>query len=300
MRTFKGFMPALVTPFGSDGATERDHMHKLTAYHLGKGVAGFYVCGSTGQGIYTSVENRKLAAEAVIAEAAGSAPVIVHVGSMVVSDAVELARHAASHGAAAISSVLPPTYTVIDSLVEYFTAISNAAPELPLLPYLLSTQLDVLQLMERLCAIPTVAGTKYTGPNMDEMMKIAEMGRAISASGSWTVFAGMDQQCVFAAMAGADGNIGSSLNVIPGAYRRIWELVAADRHREAMEFQIRATAVIDTLRRYRYAAALRHALTMLGVPCGPPCLPELPLDASRTRALEADLEKVGFAELAAL
>ena len=300
MRTFKGFMPALVTPFTEDGATNQQHMRKLTAYHLRKGVSGFYVCGGTGQGVHMSVENRKKAAEAVIEEAAGAVPVLVHVGSMVASDAVELARHAVAHGASAISSILPPGYTTMESLVAYFTELSGAAPETPLLPYLVNATIDVPALVERLCSIPTIAGTKYTGPNMDEMKKVIEIGRSRSASGAWSVMAGMDQQCLFAAMAGADGNIGSSLSVIPGPYRVIWERFGQGEYDRAYEMQVRATAVIDTMRKYHYTAGLRYGLNLLGVECSPPCLPELPLDAQSKQALEADLEKIGFAELAAL
>lgn len=300
MQTFKGHMPALVTTFTPDGDTNKDQMRGLTAYHLSKDVGGFYVCGGTGQGVHTSVANRKRAAEAVIDEVAGAKPVLVHVGSMVASDAVELARHAAAHGAAAISSILPPGYTGMESLVAYFTELSRAAPDIPLLPYLVNATIDVPLLVERLCAIPTIAGTKYTGPNMDEMKKVIEIGRATSKSGTWSVMAGMDQQCVFAAMAGADGNIGSSLNVIPGPYRLIWELVGRGEHEAAMEMQLKATAIIDTMRRHNYTAGLRFGLNLLGVKCSPPCLPELPLDEESKKALQRDLEAVNFAELAAL
>lgn len=300
MQTFKGHMPALVTPFTPEGETNENEMRGLTAYHLAKEVSGFYVCGGTGQGVHTSVENRKKAAEAVIGEAAGAKPVLVHVGSMVVSDAVELARHAAAHGAAAISSILPPGYTGMESLVAYFTELSRAAPDTPLLPYLVNTSIDVPLLVEKLCAVPTIAGTKYTGPNMDEMKKVIDIGRSLSKSGAWTVMAGMDQQCVFAAMAGADGNIGSSLNVIPGPYRVIWELVQRGEHEAAMELQLRATSIINTMRRHNYTAGLRFGLNLLGVECGPPCLPELPLGEESKKALQRDLEAVDFAELAAL
>ena len=300
MRTFEGLMPALVTPFTTDGATNQEHMRKLTAYHLQKGVSGFYVCGGTGQGVHMSVNDRKKAAEAVIEETAGAVPVLVHVGSMVALDAVELARHAATHGASAISSILPPGYATMESLVAYFTRLSRAAPDTPLLPYLVNASINVPALVERLCSIPTIAGTKYTGPNMDEMKKVIEIGRSLSASGVWSVMAGMDQQCLFAAMAGANGNIGSSLSVIPGPYRVIWELFRQGDYDRAFEMQLKATAVIDTMKKYNYTAGLRYGLNLLGVECSPPCLPELPLDEKSRKALEIDLEKIGFAELAAL
>lgn len=299
-QTVGGFMPALVTPFQPNGDVDQNHMRKLTAYHVGKGVTGFYVCGSTGQGLYMSVANRKRAAEAVIQEAAGAVPVIVQVGSMAAADAMELARHAAAHGAAAISSVLPPMYSNVGTLSAYFTELGRAAPDIPLYPYLANATIDVPVLLEKLCTLPTVCGTKYTGPNMDELRHVIEMGRNLRPRGEWVVMAGMDEQCVFAAMVDASGNIGSSLNVIPGASRVIWERVRSGDHVGAMEMQLRANAVIDVLKRHGYASALRGALNLLGVECSAPCLPDRPLTEAARAALKTDLEAVGFTELAAL
>jgi N-acetylneuraminate lyase len=299
-QTIGGFMPALVTPFQPNGDVDQKHLRKLAAYQLGKGVTGFYVCGSTGQGLYMSVQNRKRAAEAVIEETSGAVPVIVQVGSMVAADAVELARHAAKSGAAAISSVLPPMYGNVATLAAYFGELSRAAPETPLFPYLANASIDVPVLMEKLCTIPTVEGTKYTGPNMDELRQVIEIGRSLRPRGEWVVMAGMDEQCVFAAMVDATGNIGSSLNVIPGPYRVIWELHRAGKHTSAMEMQLRANGIVTVLKRYGYAAALRGALNLLGVECSAPCLPDRPLDDQAKKGLERDLAKAGFAELAAL
>jgi len=75
---------------------------------LAQGVDGFYLCGSTGEGIYMSVQEREQVAETVLEQVKKRVPVIVHVGAVATRDSVRLARHARQVGAAGVSSILPP------------------------------------------------------------------------------------------------------------------------------------------------------------------------------------------------
>ncbi len=94
MSLFHGAWPALLTPFTADDQVNYAVLHDVVEYHLTKGIGGFYVCGSTGEGVYMSVDERKQVTESVIKQVAGRVPVIAHVGTMVARDAVALASHA--------------------------------------------------------------------------------------------------------------------------------------------------------------------------------------------------------------
>ncbi len=110
----------------------------------------------------------------------------------------------------------------------------------------------------------------------------------------------MGEQCLFAAMCGAAGNIGSSVNVIPGVYQRIHSLCREGKTAEAMELQFRGNAVITVLASFGYNGALRRALGLLGLPCGRPRVPDLPFPRERGKELEAELDRVGFGELSSM
>src|SRR5690606_3520032 len=94
MALFQGAWPALLTPFTTDDQVNYPVLHDVVEFLLSKGIGGFYVCGSTGEGIYMSLEERKKVAASVVEQVAGRVPVIVHVGTMVTRDAGELASHA--------------------------------------------------------------------------------------------------------------------------------------------------------------------------------------------------------------
>ena len=59
-----GAWPALITPSDRDGGVNLSVLRELTAYLLGKGIGGLYLCGWTGEGLLLSVQERMQVVEA--------------------------------------------------------------------------------------------------------------------------------------------------------------------------------------------------------------------------------------------
>ena len=289
MFSFSGAWPALVTPFTVEDKVNVVVLRELVEYLLDKRVGGFYVCGGTGEGLFMLPEERKLVTETVVDQVNGRVPVIAHIGSMVVSDAVELAEHAQEVGAAGISSVIPPMFQDGESLYTYFARVGAGAPDLPLLTYIFGGPMDAVALMRRLMEIPTVAGTKYTGPNMYEFREIVEL-----RGDNWSIFSGMDEQCIYAAMQGACGNIGSTLNYMPGIYREVHNSYKKGDIAQGQELQVCANQVTRVLFSFGFFGALKEVMRMLGFDCGRPRLPHLPFAEEKRNDLRAQLEAIDF------
>ena len=300
MSRFQGAWPALLTPFTADNQVNVPVLRGLVDYLVGKGIGGFYVCGSTGEGIYMSVDERKLVTETVIEQTAGRVPVIAHVGTMVAREAVTLAAHAQAAGADAVASIIPPQFANVQSIYDYYAALSAAAPNLPLLSYIFGGPTDAVALMRQLMPIPTIAGSKYTGPNMHEFRQIIDLGRDYRGPYTWTVFSGMDEECYFASLFGSSGNIGSTLNYIPGAYREIHVARAAGDVAKGTDLQLRANYITQILFSFGFMGAMKELMRPLGFDCGQPRLPARPFDAAARADLMAQVNAAGFAELAAL
>src|SRR5229473_638800 len=107
MAHLEGIIPALLTPIGEDGEVAVQPLERLLERLYGAGVHGMYVCGQTGEGLLQTASMRKRAAEVVVACTPKGRSAIIHVGAHRPDEAVELARHAKSIGAHAVSS-LPP------------------------------------------------------------------------------------------------------------------------------------------------------------------------------------------------
>ena len=299
MQTFHGAWPALITPTAQDGGVNIQVLRELIEHLVRKGIGGLYLCGATGEGIFQSVDERKQVVEHAIDQIGGRVPAIVHVGCVATRDAVTLARHAQSAGAAGVSSILPPIGGGLRNTYLHYETIAAAVPDLSFYPYLYGGQIDAATLMGELVArIPNVGGCKYTGPNIFELRHLIELGQ--DASKGWTIFSGMDEQCLFAAMFGSPSNIGSTLNAMPGVYRELRASYEGGDIAHARDLQLQVNRVTHTLIAFGFPGALREAMRLLGFDCGEPRQPHLPLAAEKRDELHSALEGVGFAKVAGM
>src|SRR3990172_8373485 len=95
---------------------------------------GAFVCGTTGEGILLSSDERKRAA--VVFRAAVRGMLIVHGGAQSTADTVELAAHAAEIGADAVAVIPPPYFPLdADALTEHLVSAAAACAPLPFFIY---------------------------------------------------------------------------------------------------------------------------------------------------------------------
>lgn len=295
LQTFQGTMPALVTPFTADNQVNVTVLRELIDFFLAKHVNGFYLCGSNGEGAFMSAAERELVVETVAAHVNGRVPLIVHVGAAANTEATRLAQHARAHGAVGVSSILPPVIYDQRGIVAYYENIAASVPDLPFFPYLFGGTRDAVALLRDIAHIPNLAGAKYTGPNMYEMRQIVALHER-----DWTVFAGMDEQVLFALMFGSTANIGSTVNLFPGAFVELHRCYHAGEWTRALDIQKRINGVIETLYGFGFAGAWKTTFQFLGFDCGKPRVPNLSLPENKRDELRAALQSVGFFDLAAM
>lgn len=101
-----------------------------------RGVSGLYLCGTTGEGLLQTVDERKKILETVAKSLDREISLMVHVGTMATRDACDLALHARNNGGDAISSLPVQYYAVsFDFDIEHLSEISEVGG-LPFYPYL--------------------------------------------------------------------------------------------------------------------------------------------------------------------
>jgi len=132
----RGVLLPIITPFDEKARVDEQMMRQLVEFHIGAGVQGLFVLGSTGQGPAMSVEERQKAAVVALDEARGRVPVVIHVGTADTESTVELAEHAAAHKADAVA-IVPPYYYSDHTeyeIVAHYKAVGKAVP-LPIFIY---------------------------------------------------------------------------------------------------------------------------------------------------------------------
>ena len=290
--SLRGILPAAVTPLDETGTFVPAVFEQLLHRLYGAGVHGIYVCGSTGEGMLQSRDQRQAIVETAVACTPRDRHVIVHVGAASLGDAVALASHAARAGAHAISS-LPPTSAPFGfpEVFRYYRALAHAS-DLPLLVYYfpeMSQSIATGDQLEAVCAIPNVCGVKFTDFDLYRMASVARPGRS--------VFNGRDEVLAAGLLMGASGGIGTFYNVLPDLFVGIYNAALDGRWEEARATQARVNALIRVALRYPIFPAVKQILAWSGLDCGACLPPRAPLDADQQRALGSDLAAAGFGDL---
>ena len=133
MAQFHGVYPAMITPLTKEEKINMEGLEKLIAFQKGQNAEGFYIGGATGEGLLLDLDERKKLAEKSCELIGDQATKIVHIVDMNFRDTIELAKHAQSVGADAISAI-PPFYFKYDDddVFEYYKKIAEAV-DIPLI-----------------------------------------------------------------------------------------------------------------------------------------------------------------------
>ena len=263
---FSGILPALITPLDKEERINADTARRLMNWHMDCGCTGFYLLGATGEGPVVSPKERMRLAEIGREETAKrGAKAIVHVGCVDLKTAVELARHAGSIGADAISSVPPFFFGYGEKEIgQYYAALADASG-LPLIMYCspLSGTVITCEMVDRFLNIPGAIGVKWTSYDYYTMHRIKSL-----REGNVNVLNGPDETLLCGLTMGADGGIGGTYNVMPKLFVEIYDRWQAGDIEGARAAQFKANKLIEVLIRYGVQTGVKEILGRLGYDCG--------------------------------
>ena len=137
MDSLRGAIAAAVTPLRDGGRQLDEEAFAPLVRHLVEGgVDGLLACGTTGEGVLLSVEERRHVAELFLAARPDGFKVAVHAGAQTTADTTALAAHALEAGADAVAVIAPPYYPLdAEELTRHFVQVANACDPLPFYLY---------------------------------------------------------------------------------------------------------------------------------------------------------------------
>lgn len=277
LNKFRGVFCALNAIYDKDDNIDRDKMKQLVKVYKSLGVRGVYACGSTGEGFLLSTEERKQVAAAVKEAAGDDFTVIVHVGCASTKESIELAKHAQSIGADAVSAV-PSVYYHLpaESVKLHWESIIDAT-DVPFIiyniPQLTGFDLSPAMLGE-FAKNEKIIGVK----NSAEPVYLMERYRK-AAGDDFIIFNGSDEQFVGGRIMGADAGIGGTYGCMPELFVALDNLVNENRIEEAKVLQYKINDCIFDLLACKslYGAAKQVISLRFGIDCGQPRSPFLPV-----------------------
>ena len=290
---FRGIMPALVTPLNDDSTIRVQAVKPLMDWQMQQGVHGFYVLGATGEGAVLSEKQRMLMAEAAADAVKGTdCKLILHVGVPEMASAERLARHAREVGADAVSSVYPNffcQYSVEEALTYYQRLID--ASGLPMLGYCqgMMQGADVVRFVERLMGLDGVIGVKYTFPNYYHLHQLKQL-----CGGNINIINGPDETLLAGLSMGADGGIGSTYNLMPGRYVRLYNSFCQNDAAAAAAMQAKIDRVIGVCIRYGVVPAIKLCLNEMGFQVGCAAAPAKRFDRAQREEILSAYREAGL------
>ena len=266
MERLKGVVVPVVTHLTEDDRVDTESLCRLTDHCIDGGLTSLYPCGTTGEMMYLTVEERKLAAKTVVEQAAGRVPVFVHVGAWNQADTIELAKHAVSIGADGIGVVTPSFYSISDrGLVDYYKAVAGSVPEdFPVYMYAIK-QNAINDLNKNVCeevaaACPNVLGVKYSFPDMTRLQELMTV-----KNGTFDVLVGPDHLFEAVCAVGGRGVVSGNAMVIREHYAAVWEAIQQKDYDLATTLQRRTNILNATMCAINNIAAYKVILKNEGI-----------------------------------
>jgi dihydrodipicolinate synthase/N-acetylneuraminate lyase len=262
----RGAIAAVVTPLMEQGeAPDEPAIAPLVAFLAQGGVDGLLACGTTGEGILLSVDERTRVAERFLEARPEGFQVAVHAGAQTTADTVRLARHAKDAGADAVAVIAPPYFPLdAEELFAHMRAAADACAPLPFYAYEFVGRSGYpipLETIERLRGVaPNLAGLKVSDTPWDAVQPYLLEGL--------DVFVGSEPLVLQGIAHGAVGAVSGLATAFP-------EIVAALVHDRSEEAGAQVATLRHLLGPLPFHASLKAVLAARGVPVGPAVRPPL-------------------------
>src|SRR3989338_5553442 len=262
IRSFRGSMVALVTPFQDDCIYE-PALKRLVELHIVSGTAALVPCGTTGESATLSHEEHDRVIEITVQAARGRLPVIAGTGSNNTREAIRLTKHAKQVGADAALLISPyynkPTQR---GLYLHFKAVAEAV-DIPLVLYNIASRTAVNiepETFAQLASIKHIVAVKESSGNLEQMSRILQL-----TQGKLALISGDDALTLPVLAIGGNGVISVAANIVPKDVAAMVDAFEAGRRSEAIRWHQQLLPLVKALFLETNPIPVKTAMGMLGM-----------------------------------
>jgi 4-hydroxy-2-oxoglutarate aldolase len=283
----QGIFPPIATPFNSAGELYKAKVrHNVEKWNL-TGLAGYVVCGSTGESVMLTTEEKVQMWEWVAEFAAPEKLLIAGTGVESVRETVALTNRAAEIGYKAAMVRTPHYYKNLlnnpAAQTLFFRAVADQS-KIPIMIYNWpqATGLDIpAEAVAALSGHPNIVAIKESSGNLEKVMRMIR-----EVQPGFQVLVGSAPTLWPSLMVGAAGAVLAYANAAPYSTIAIWEACRAREYEAAQDWQNRiARAAVLVTTRYGISG-LKYAMDLNGYYGGPPRLPLVPVGPEAQREIQ--------------
>lgn len=293
-----GLIAAPFTPMYPDGSLNLDLIPAYYRLLKANGNTGAFICGSTGEGVSLSLEEKKQVAQAWARATQHDADfnVITLVGGTCLADAMQLAQHAQSHGLYAVAFTAPFYFKPanVQILASCCQAIAEAVPQMPFyyyhIPVLTGVHFPMIDLLREVDGrIANFAGIKYTHEDFMDFLSCLHF-----AKGKYDLLWGRDENLLSALVLGARGGVGSTYNYAAPLYHQLMDAFNKGDLERAQALQQQSIDMISLLGKYGGIATGKAYMKLVGLDCGEFRLPVRNMSPQAFEAFQQEVQALSF------
>lgn len=286
-----GIFPPIATPFTHDGELYKAKLfHNISKWNQ-TSLAGYVVCGSTGESVYLTPDEKIQLWEWTAEAAAPDKLLIAGTGVESVRETVALTNRAAEMGYKAAMVRTPHYYKSLlnrnDAQLLYFRSVADRT-KIPLMIYNWpqTTGIDISpEAVALLSEHPNIIAIKESSGNLEKVMQMIREVRP-----GFQVLVGSAPTLWPSLQVGAAGAVLAFANAAPYSLIAIWEAFRSREYDACRDWQNRIGRAAFLVTAKYGVPGLKHAMDLNGYYGGPPRLPLIPIAAEAQSEIASAFE----------
>ncbi len=269
---FGRLLTAMVTPFDEYGEVDFELAAQLAKHLVREGSDGIVVCGTTGESPTLSWKEQHDLFRTVRNAVPHEVHILAGTGSNSTAEAIEATCEAASLGADGALIVVPYyNKPPQEGLEAHFRAISNSAPELPLMLYNIPGRTGCSlspNTVSRLMDCSNIVSFKAASGTLDEVTQLR-----MKCGSRLAVYSGDDGLLLPMLAVGAVGVVSVASHIVGPCLKAIIESYLSGRVSRALEYHEQLQPLFKALFATTNPIPVKAALELSGWPVGSPRSP---------------------------
>ena len=293
MSLFRGSGVALVTPFTKEKDVNYEELGRLIEYQIDGGIDAIIVCGTTGEPVTMTEEERLSVISYTIEKVKKRIPVIAGTGGNCTENVIIFSKRTQDAGADGLL-VVTPYYNKAtqNGLYEHYKAVA-AAVELPIILYNVPSRTGVNLLPDTAVRlgkeIENIVALKEASGNISQVAEVIQ-----KADGALEIYSGNDDQIVPILSLGGVGVISVLANIAPKDTHDMVQLYMDGEVKKATQLQLKYMELVQALFCEVNPIPVKKALEFMGFQTKYLRMPLTEMEEKNVVRLERAMKEVGI------
>jgi 4-hydroxy-tetrahydrodipicolinate synthase len=259
MKELIGTGVALITPFRSDLSVDHHALAEIVEFNITNGVDYLVICGTTGESVTITLEEKIAISKTVVAANKGRVPLVIGIGGNNTSAVVDEIKSTDLSNFTAILSVAPyynkPTQ---EGFYQHFKAIAKSTTT-PIILYNVpgrtAKNIEASTIVRLATDFKSIIAVKEAGNNMSQYLKLIK-----NKTSDFLVISGDDDLVLGVTLAGGAGVISVIGQAFPKEFSEMIQLGLNNNVVEARAIEMRLMPIINLIFEENNPAGIKSVL----------------------------------------